>query len=192
VIGDEGGRFVRRNGALVGPKDTGNEQYQAGSDVPVQEKGALNEMSGETHIRFLARGDEPLLVSAVSLTDEGPITVDVAEAFLDDTSLVCIVAVQGASVVGFIYGYILKRFEATSLFIYSVDVDENHQRRGIASRMMDALSERGRNGDWDEMFVFTNDSNTAAKALYSRSGGMRPNPDDVMFDFHLRRETGST
>lgn len=140
----------------------------------------------DTDIRFLSRGDEALLVSAVLLTDEGPITQDDASAFLADPSRVCLAAVQGASVVGFIYGFILRRFEATSLFIYSVDVAEGHQRRGIGSGMMDALSDRGRSGQWHEMFVFTNDANAAGKALYQRSGGVRPNQDDVMFDFHLR------
>ena len=77
-----------------------------------------------------------------------------------------------------------RRFEATSFFIYSVDVVESHQRRGLAKAMLARLAEEGRAGRWDEMFVFTNAGNAAAMALYAGAGGERPPPDDVvMFDF---------
>ena len=49
--------------------------------------------------------------------------------------------------------------------------------------MLAALNEQGKAGDWDEMSVFTNAANAAAMALYRSAGGVRPNLDDVMFDF---------
>ena len=60
---------------------------------------------------------------------------------------------------------------------------EPFRRRGLGKAMLAALSELGRSGRWREMFVFTNASNEAAMALYRSCGGVRPNPDDVMFDF---------
>jgi hypothetical protein len=42
------------------------------------------------------------------------------------------------------------------------------------------VRERG----WAGMYVFTNAGNTAAMRLYESAGGVRPNPDDVMFDFY--------
>ena len=134
-------------------------------------------------IRILEPGDEQCLIQAVDLTDEGPISHERARAHLLDTDLVNLVALVDGEPVAFIYGHVLRRFEATSLFIYSVDVAERFQRQGIGKAMFAALSDLGRTGRWDEMFVFTNADNTAAMALYTGAGGVRPNRDDVMFDF---------
>ena len=135
-------------------------------------------------IRILAPGDEDLLIRAVELADEGPLTRAQAAEHLADPSLVNVVAVEDSEPVGFVYGYVLRRFEATSFFIYSVDTAPRHQRRGYARAMLEALAAMGRTGRWDEMFVLTNASNPAALALYASAGGVRPPPDDVvMFDF---------
>lgn len=136
-------------------------------------------------LKFLTAGDEALLVSAVNLTDEGPITRTQATQHLSDSTLTNIVGIIDNKVVGFIYGYTLRRFEAVSFFIYSVDVDDDYQRRGVGFGMLEALAEFGRGGAWDEMFVFTNEDNDPAMRLYSKASGKRPNKDDVMFDFEL-------
>jgi ribosomal protein S18 acetylase RimI-like enzyme len=135
-------------------------------------------------IRILSPGDEDLLIAAVNLTDEGPLSRERAAAHLTDTDLINVVALKDGEVAGFIYGYILRRFEKTSFFIYSVDVAEPFQRRGIGKAMLAVLGQHGAAGLWDEMFVFTNAANAAGMALYQSAGGVRPNPDDVMFDFN--------
>ena len=135
-------------------------------------------------IRILQPGDEALLIEAVELADEGPLTPARASAHLADPALVSIVAVVDGQAVGFVYGHILRRFEATSFFIYAVDTAPSHQRRGIAKAMIAVLEAEGRTGRWDEMFVLTNRGNAAALALYASAGGISPAPDDVvMFDF---------
>ena len=135
-------------------------------------------------IRILGPGDEDLLAAAVELADEGPLERDRATRMLVEPDLVNVVAVEAGRPVGFIYGYVLRRYEAVSFFIYSVDVAESHQRRGIAKAMLARLSDEGRSGRWDEMFVFTNAGNAPAMALYQSAGGVSPPPDDVvMFDF---------
>jgi ribosomal protein S18 acetylase RimI-like enzyme len=136
-------------------------------------------------IRVLAPGDEDLLVRAVALTDEGPLSPERAAALLAEPDLVNVVALDAGEPVGFVYGYVLRRYEAVSFFIYSVDVAESHQRRGLAKAMLAVLADLGRSGRWDEMFVFTNAENAPAMALYQSAGGVRPNQDDVMWDFHL-------
>src|SRR4051812_23450297 len=118
-------------------------------------------------IRFLKPGDEALLIDAVRLTDEDTPSPARATAHLADPDLVNIVAIDEGRVAAFIYGHVLRRFEATSLFIYSVDTAPSHQRRGLAKAMLNALAAEGRPGRWDEMFVFTNRSNPAAMALYA-------------------------
>src|SRR3954469_11515052 len=118
-------------------------------------------------IRILKPGDEALLIEAVELADEGPLTPARARAHLADPDLVNVVAVADGAVVGFIYGHVLRRFEATSFFIYAVDTAPSHQRQGYAKAMLAALSQMGRDGRWDEMFVFTNRGNAPAMALYA-------------------------
>jgi ribosomal-protein-alanine N-acetyltransferase len=137
-------------------------------------------------IRILEPGDEDLLIEAVELADEGPLTPARAAAHLADASLVAVAAIEEGQAVGFVYGHVLRRFEATSFFIYAVDTAPSHQRRGIAKAMIAALEAEGRTGRWDEMFVLTNRGNDAAMALYASAGGVSPPPDDVvMFDFEL-------
>jgi ribosomal protein S18 acetylase RimI-like enzyme len=134
-------------------------------------------------IRVLEPGDEDLLIQAVALTDEGPLRYARARLHLADQDLINVVALEAGAVAGFVYGHVLRRFEATSFFIYSVDVAEPFQRQGVAKAMLAVLAEHGAAGHWDEMFVFTNAGNDAATALYRSAGGVRPNRDDVMFDF---------
>ncbi len=135
-------------------------------------------------VRVLQPGDEAMLTAAVALADEGPLDRVQAAAHLADTDKVIVVAVDGDAVAGFAYGHILRRFETTSFFLYSIDVAEAWQRRGIATAMLATLQALGRSGRWHEMFVFTNRSNAAAMALYRKCGGVQFVPDDVvMFDF---------
>ena len=135
-------------------------------------------------IRILKPGDEDLLIAAVDLADEGPLTRSRATAHLTDKDLVNVVAVEDGQAVGFVYGHVLRRFEATSFFIYAVDTTPSHQRRGIAKAMIAALEAERAAGRWDEMFVLTNAGNAAAMALYAGAGGVSPPPNDVvMFDF---------
>ena len=134
-------------------------------------------------LRVLGPGDEDLLVRAVAMIGEAELTHERAAAHLADPSLVNLVALVDGEVAGFLYGYVLKRYEARSFFIYSVDVDERFRRRGIAGAMLARLRVMGATR-WDEMFVFTNRGNAAAMRLYASAGGVAPPPDDVvMFDF---------
>ena len=135
-------------------------------------------------ICVLGPGDEALLVEAVAMIGEAELTPERAAAHLKDADLVNVVAVDAREVVGFIYGHVLRRFEAVSFFIYSVDVAEGHRRRGLARTMLERLKDLMPERGWDEMFVFTNRGNEPAMRLYAGAGGVSPPPDDVvMFDF---------
>ncbi|HEV2530621.1 GNAT family N-acetyltransferase [Phenylobacterium sp.] len=135
-------------------------------------------------IRVLGAGDEMLLAEAVGMIEEADLTPQRAAAHLADPDLVNVVAIADGGIVGFVYGHVLRRFEAVSFFIYSVDVAETHRRRGVGRAMLERLKALAPERGWDEMFVFTNRSNPAAMRLYASAGGVSPPPDDVvMFDF---------
>ena len=136
-------------------------------------------------IRVLAPGDEDLLAQAVAMIEEADLSPNQAARFLADEALVNVVALEDGEVVGFTYGHVLRRFEAVTFFIYSVDTDEAHRRRGAATAMIERLKAMMPERGWDEMFVLTNRGNEAAMGLYARTGGVAPPPDDVvMFDFY--------
>ncbi len=88
--------------------------------------------------------------------------------------------------VGQAIGYILDRWDRDEpmLFLYSIDVVETYQRKGIGTSLIKAVREIGQVQGCSESFVFTNDSNLAAKQLYQSTGGKRSDPDDiVMFEY---------
>ncbi|HAX78875.1 MAG TPA: hypothetical protein DCY88_24365 [Cyanobacteria bacterium UBA11372] len=88
--------------------------------------------------------------------------------------------------VGQLIGYILERWDKNEpmLFLYSIDVAENYQRRGIGKALIEAVRKLGRIEGCSEAFVLTNESNLPAMQLYQSTGGKRSNPDDVvMFEY---------
>ncbi|MCU0543210.1 MAG: GNAT family N-acetyltransferase [Oscillatoriaceae cyanobacterium Prado104] len=88
--------------------------------------------------------------------------------------------------VGQVIAYILDRWDKNEsmLFLYSIDVAETHQRRGIGKALIAAVRKLGRSQGCSEAFVFANESNLPAMQLYQSTGGKRSNPDDVvMFEY---------
>jgi ribosomal protein S18 acetylase RimI-like enzyme len=88
--------------------------------------------------------------------------------------------------VGQVIAYILDRWDKNEsmLFLYSIDVAETHQRRGIGKALIAAVRKIGQAQGCSEAFVFTNESNLPAMQLYQSTGGKRSNPDDVvMFEY---------
>jgi ribosomal protein S18 acetylase RimI-like enzyme len=137
-----------------------------------------------TQVRTLIPGDEDLLAKALrTFGCHAEHAID-PKAHLADESLVSLVALGPEGVIGFLYGYVLRRFGKTSFLIYSVEVIGASRCQGIAGDMLAHLSSEARRRGWNEMFVLTNSANEAAMALYRSAGGVRPNEDDVLFDFY--------
>lgn len=106
--------------------------------------------------------------------------------FLSNSQNILLSAELDDSLVGQVIGYILERWDKNEpmLFLYSIDVAETYQRRGIGTALIEAIRKLGRTQGCSEAFVFTNESNPAAMQLYQSTGGKRSNPDDVvMFEY---------
>ena len=106
--------------------------------------------------------------------------------FLSNTQNILLSAELDNSLVGQVLGYILERWDQDEpmLFLYSIDVDQTYQRKGIGTALIEAVRKLGRIQGCSETFVFTNESNLAAMQLYQSTGGKRSNPDDVvMFEY---------
>ena len=100
-------------------------------------------------------------------------------ALLADERTIFLVAFAGDEPVGFAFGYLLPRRHGDPeiLFVYELDVDAGHRRRGIATRLMHELIRLGN----APAFVLTEPDNDAANRTYASLGGERV--DSVMWDF---------
>ena len=104
---------------------------------------------------------------------------------LADERTIFLAAFDGPDPVGFLLAYELlrRRGDRSQLFVYEVGVDEGRRRRGVATALFRELARLARSRGIRRGFVLTNESNEAAMELYRSLGGIRPNPDDVLFDF---------
>lgn len=112
--------------------------------------------------------------------------------FLSNSQNILLSAEIDDVLVGQVIGYILARWDKDEpmLFLYSIDVVETHQGQGIGTALIEAVSELSQAQGCSEAFVFTNESNLAAKRLYQSTGGQRSNPDDVvMFEYDWGGDT---
>jgi ribosomal protein S18 acetylase RimI-like enzyme len=106
--------------------------------------------------------------------------------FLSNSQNILLSAELDNSPVGQVIAYILECWDKDELmlFLYSIDVAENYQRKGIGTALIAAVRKLGREQGCCETFVFTNKSNPAAMGLYQSTGGKKSNPDDVvMFEY---------
>ena len=109
------------------------------------------------------------------------------EKFFNDKKNIIIVAFDSQNPCGFLYGYLLECFhtERPYLFLYSIDVFDGYKRKGIGGKLIEKFKEIAIKNNCSEIFVFTNDSNDAAKGLYEKIGAIRENMDDVMYVYNI-------
>jgi ribosomal protein S18 acetylase RimI-like enzyme len=90
-------------------------------------------------------------------------------------------ALEGRSVVGWVYGYELPRIDRAEAMwlLYEIDVAEGHRRRGIGKALLGRFLEDADGPVW----LLTNAGNEAAMRLYK--DGARPNADDVLIRFRV-------
>lgn len=117
-----------------------------------------------------------------------PTTEYLAE-LLGNPMFVAISASDGGRVVGGLAGYLLPKFEKarSELYIYDLAVDEAFRRRGVATRLIEAVRVVARDrGAW-VVYVQADPEDEPAVALYSKLG----NREDVLhFDIPPCRPGG--
>jgi aminoglycoside 3-N-acetyltransferase I len=127
-------------------------------------------------IKRLRPGDEAIVER---LAEQDPPRT----GLLHDDATIFLVALDGESPVGFVFGYELPRRHGNPsiFFVYEVDVVAACRRQGVATRLMNELRRICRERGIAEGFVLTDLDNEAANALYAAAGGTRQ--DVVMWDF---------
>ena len=131
-------------------------------------------------VRRLGLGDEDV----VERLAEEPPPARVAELLADERTIF-LVAFEESEPIGFVLAYeLLRRHgEPSQLFVYEVGVAPEARRRGVATELLRELARIARARGIHRGFVLTNEANEAAMELYRSLGGVRPNTDDVLFDF---------
>ncbi len=119
-------------------------------------------------IRLLEPGDEEVVRSFATYDGPGD-----PEGLLADSRSLMLVALDGEQPVGFVLAHELPRRhgDASTLFVYEIEVAETHRRRGIAAALLERLAELARERGIAAGFVLTEPDNGPANALYREAGG---------------------
>jgi aminoglycoside 3-N-acetyltransferase I len=82
-------------------------------------------------------------------------------------------AIADRKIVGGLTAYELVKYkrEETEMFLYELGVEEEFQRRGIATALIERLKEICREKGIAEIFVATETDNRPARKLYQATGG---------------------
>jgi ribosomal protein S18 acetylase RimI-like enzyme len=110
-----------------------------------------------------------------------------AKLFFADKNNALFVAFLNEKVVGFLTAYRLQRFdsERAEVLIYEISVSEEHRRKGIGKKLMQAVKTWAKEVSADEAWVLTYSSNLPAMALYKSEGGEEDEPGTRMFSYKV-------
>ncbi len=145
-------------------------------------------MAESVSVRRANPGDDDLIAAVFARLNDTA-DPDAIRQFLDSPMDHVVLAEIDGELAGIAMAHELRRLDRMrgELFLYSIDTVERFQRRGVARAMIEELRRIGRDLGLPEMFVLTNESNSAAMALYANTGGKREGDDVVMFDYLLRK-----
>jgi ribosomal protein S18 acetylase RimI-like enzyme len=136
---------------------------------------------------FVTTANSRLLDSVDSDVFDHEVRSEYLAAFLGNPANMLVVAVSAGRVVGMASGITYAHPDKPlQLFVNEVGVASRFQRRGIATRMMRTLLERGRESGCREAWVATEVSNEAARALYRSLGGREDAEHAVVYVHSLR------
>ena len=143
----------------------------------------------EFEIRILRSGDEHILDNVADGVFDGPLDDTLRSEFLRDTRHHLSVGVENGTVVGFASAvHYVHPDKPPQLWINEVGVSPSHLRKGIATRVLNALLSVGRELGCTEAWVLTSETNAAARALYQSIGGVEA--PQIMVSFSLEPEPG--
>ncbi|POH75348.1 GNAT family N-acetyltransferase [Arthrobacter glacialis] len=133
---------------------------------------------GDLEVKRLARGDEAvaavLFAMMAAVFDEGsaPLSEEYVRKLLGTDSFWAMAAFDGADVVGGLTAHTLPmtRSPSSEVFIYDLAVREDHQRQGVATRLVDELrTGAARIGIYD-VFVPADNEDAGALEFYRAQG----------------------
>lgn len=123
-------------------------------------------------IRLLREGDEAILANVADDVFDNPVDSELTRQFLADPRHHIAVAIEGGLVIGMATAvHYIHPDKPAELWINEVGVAPSHQRRGIATRLMQAMFAHGRALGCTTAWLGTERHNTAAMGLYTSMNG---------------------
>ncbi len=133
-------------------------------------------MTPDWQIRRLGPDDAAAVLAADVF--DGPATPEGTRRFLGqagagDRRNILMVAEMAGEILGFASGTVLDHPDKPpNLFVQEVGVNDDAQRQGIGRALVVALRAEGRKSGCTATWVVTETDNTAARALYTGTGGV--------------------
>ncbi|MFC2078580.1 GNAT family N-acetyltransferase [Candidatus Bipolaricaulota bacterium] len=131
-------------------------------------------------IRAIKTGEES--------SDAPSLPLATLQTWLSRASNILITATHDSLPVGFALGYLLDRVDQVRpmLFFYEIEVVATYRRKGIGSRLVEALKSVARERDALKMWVQTDPGSIAARALYRHTGGVECGNPDLLYVWTYR------
>lgn len=133
---------------------------------------------GGLEIKRLARGDEAVaavlfaMMAAVFGEDSAPLAEEYVGKLLGSDSFWAMAALDGANVVGGLTAHTLPmtRTPSSEVFIYDLAVREDHQRQGVATRLVHELRTAAARVGIHDVFVPADNEDLGALEFYRAQG----------------------
>lgn len=154
---------------LKGPASTPRERPASSSPIAI---AAADASSAEVTIRTLGPGDAHVLDDVASDVFDHRVDRALASEFLADPRHHLVVACAGSTVVGMATAlHYVHPDKPAELWINEIGVAPAYRRRGVGTRLLEALFANGRAIGCREAWLGTEESNVAARRLYARGRG---------------------
>lgn len=142
---------------------------------------------GEIKIQFITAENAASLERVDDDVFDHRVNARSLAGFLANPSNLLVVATADEEVVGMTSGIAyLHPDKPLQLFINEVGVSGRFQRRGIATRLVQAMLQRGRELGCTEAWVATEEGNNAARALYGSLGGVEDGDRAIVYVYKLQ------
>jgi ribosomal protein S18 acetylase RimI-like enzyme len=136
------------------------------------------ELVTAANARILDRVDEDVF--------DFPVQRAYVEAFLASPTNLLVVAVESGTVVGMATGLLYTHPDKPlQMFVNEVGVSRRFHRQGIGSKLVRALLHRARELGCQEAWVATEAGNTAARALFTATGGREHDEQAVVYFYRF-------
>ena len=136
-------------------------------------------------VRRARRGDEGEVARFVEAFDNNVLPGETTR-FLDDERHVLMLGYVADRPAGFVSAVeVFHPDKQSELFLNEIGVMQRDRRRGVARALIEELRKVGRELGCANMWVLTDEANTAAMNLYASTGGTWNGDRQVMFEYDL-------
>lgn len=144
----------------------------------------------DTSISRLGVNDTALASEAIRRFKGSSRSFSSLREFLGNRSNYLLIAGTGTEVYGFLMAYRLERAdrEAGQMFVYEVGVAPPWRSQGVATALIERITELARAEGMFEAFVLTTRGNEAAQRLYQGTGGVVEDDSAVLFVYSFGSE----